>query len=114
MVASGIRSNPAERISVGVDAVWTSSRAGLDPLRLAAPDWAATHPAQSYDFSLTDGYSDLNVGRLDVTLDARYRLPNDFWLDGQFRHARSNDREIYLLDNSGRMNLWSFSVGRAF
>lgn len=113
-MTAGLRATVTERLSLGVDGAWTTSKAGLDPLKLAAPGWAATHPAQAFDYSLSDGYSDSSVARSDVGLEGRYLIRPNFWMTGRYRYANLDDRDPYLFDTTGRIAYWSVSFGRAF
>ena len=114
MINTGIRTRPSDSLSIGFDAVYVLSKAGLDPLALAAPEWVATHPAQSYDFSQTDSYSDQDLARLDLGVDARYLLGHGFWVDARYRRAELEDDDPYIVDITGQLDTWSLSVGRQF
>jgi len=109
-----MRMTPVEALTLGLDLVYTLSKAGLDPLALAAPEWSATHPAQSYDFSRTHTYSDQDLAQLEVGLDARYRINQAFWVDARYRHAKLDDDDPYIVDIGGELNSVTLAVGHQF
>ncbi|MFZ2492574.1 MAG: hypothetical protein WA208_13935 [Thermoanaerobaculia bacterium] len=114
MLLGGFKTTPMEALTLGFDAVYVLAETGLDPLALSAAAWAATHPAQAYDFSQTHTYSDQDLSRLDVGVDARYLLTNGFWVNAQYRHAKLDDNDPYIIDVTGRGDFVSVAVGRRF
>ncbi|MBI2214669.1 MAG: hypothetical protein HYU52_13570 [Acidobacteria bacterium] len=111
---AGINTNATEKLQLGFDIVYTNSDASLDEVGLNGESWVATHPAQIYDFSDMDTYSDLDLSRLEITASARYAFADRFWLNGYYRYADLDDDAPYLYDTTGSVDEYGLSVGRSF
>jgi hypothetical protein len=114
VVFAGLNTNATEKLQLGFDIVYTNSDAALDEVGLNGAEWVATHPAQLYDFSDTDTYSDLDISRLEMTLNARYALSESSWLNGYYRYADFQDDAPYLYDTTGSVDEYGLSVGTSF
>jgi len=114
VIFAGINTNATEKLRIGFDIVYTNSDAALDEVGISAPSWTATHPAQIYDFSDTDTYSDLDICRLEATLNAQYTFSERWWMSGYYRYADVTDDAPYLYDTSGSVDEIGLSVGRRF
>lgn len=111
----GFSVKPNDRITVGFDLAWNSSDAGLDPFVFSVPaEYLAANPNQSYDFSLSNTYSDLDVTRWEASLNARYQASDALFLTGSYRRADYQDDAPYLYDTSGSLELYSLGLGWVF
>lgn len=111
---AGLRLKPADNWELGLGLTWISSKAGLDPFSLPAPDYVATHPAMSYDFSLSNTYSDLDTSRIEAELDATYHINRTFRINAGYRYADFSDDAPYLYDTSGSISLYLLALGWSF
>ncbi len=111
---AGVKLSPSDRFDLSLDATWTSSDGGMDPFSLAAPEYVATHPNTSFDFSQTHTYSDLDVTRFEAQLTARYHFNKSLWVNGAVRYADYSDDEPYLYDTSGSITFYSMAFGWRF
>ena len=114
VIFAGINSNATEKLQVGFDIVYTNSDASLDEVGLNGGTWVATHPAQLYDLSDMDTYSDLDQSRLEMTLNGRYAFAKQYWMSGYYRYADYQDDAPYLYDTTGGVDEIGLSVGRSF
>ena len=92
--------------------MWTASEAGLDPLELAAPENVT--PVQSWDFTQTHTYSDLDITWIEASLSTRYEIRDSLWVNGGIRYTDWNDDEPYLYDQTGSLTSFSLALGKRF
>ncbi len=111
---AGLKFRPADPWELGLGLTWTRSDAGLDPFSLAAPDYVATHPSMSFDFSESHTYSDLETTRIEAQVDATYHFNKTFWINAAYRYADYSDDAPYLEDTSGSISLYSVAFGWKF
>jgi hypothetical protein len=111
---AGLRLIPAKRFELGLGVAWTQSDAAIQPMALAAPEYAATHGSMAYDFTETHTYSDLDVSRLDANLDAKVKFVDNIWMTLMYRHAELEDDAPYLYDTSGSVDFYAAGVGWSF
>lgn len=95
--------------------MWTTSEAGLDPFALAVPaDYLARNVNQSFDFTRTHLYSDLDVSRVEAGLHASYRFTPRVWLAAGYRYLDYEDDAPYLYDTTGSADLYRLALGWRF
>jgi len=111
---AGFSYKPTEAFRLDLNATYTKSEAALDPFELRAPDYEATHPTMSFDFSQTHTNSDLDVTRVDALLGAKYRFTPDVWMYLSYRYADYADDAPYLYDTSGTLQVVTGSLGWKF
>lgn len=114
VIFAGINTTATEKLQLGFDIVYTNSDASLDEVGLNGGKWVTTHPAQLYDFSDMDTYSDLDLSRLEMTASARYAFAERWWASGYYRYADFEDDTPYLYDTTGSVDEFGLSVGRSF
>ena len=112
----GLKFKPATSLELGLDAAWTAADAALEPFEILVTDTynLEARPNQSYDFSLTSTYSDLDVSRLELGFSFRYDVGERFALQGGYRYLDLEDDAPYLYDTSGSIDLYSLGIGWAF
>lgn len=111
----GLRLEPVDRLSIGFDAAWNQADAGLDPFRMVVPpEFSTLNPVQSYDFSQTWMYSDLDTTRLELGADARFLVTPRFWISGGYRYLDYSDDEPVLVDSSGTVDFYRLGLGWQF
>lgn len=76
--------------------------------------FAANKPNQSYDFSQTHNYSDLDTERWNLHLYGRIFLRERFWLYGGYEYLDYADSAPYLYDTSGSVDRYSARLGWSF
>jgi hypothetical protein len=114
VLMGGIKFKPTEKFYIGLYLTNTDSTAGLDAFDLSAPDYVATHPPTSYDFSMTHTYSDLDTSRLDAQVKVHYKLGASSWVSGVYRRAEFTDDAPYLYDTDGALDIFTFAYGMSF
>ncbi len=110
----GVRFRPSKSFDLGINATQTKSTQSLDPFDLPAPDYVATHPSTSFDFSNAHLYSVIDVNRLDVTADANIKFNSDFWMNLYYRYSDYQDNYTMLDDLSGTAIYFGAYLGWAF
>ena len=80
----------------------------------AGEAFSAARPNQSYDFSLTNTYSDLDTKFLEAGIQARYDVKEELYLTAGYRYLDFDDNAPYLGDDSGTVEFVNFGVGWAF
>jgi hypothetical protein len=113
-IVGGIHVAPSDRWDLGLHLNYTAADAGLDPFDLSAPDYSATHPSMSFDFSQSHTYSNLDMSRLDGHFDLKYKFRDDFWLRFWYRIVDYVDDAPYMYDTSGKVQWASFAAGWNF
>ncbi len=113
-VMAGLKYDKKDKLELGLDLSWMQAEAGLAPFDLSADDYVATHPPMSYDFSVTNTYSDLDSTRIDADLWAKYFFRSNFWLRLRYHYVDYADDAPYLYDTSGTYQFAAASVGWAF
>ncbi len=99
----------------GVNLVWNSADAALDPFRMVAGEqWSAAKPNQYFDFTQTNTYSDLDTERLYGTIFGQYSFKENFWLWAGYTYQDYSDNAPYLGDHTGSADTWAARLGRAF
>ena len=114
VLMGGVKFKPTEKFYIGLYLTSTDSKAALDAFDLSAPDYVATHPPMSYDFSMTHTYSDLDTSRFDAHLKARYKFGTASWLTGIYRRIDFTDDAPYLYDTSGTIDIFTLAFGMSF
>ena len=111
----GVSFQPAEGWELGLDAVLSEADASLDQFDFIVPaDYLARNVNQSYDFTQTHTYSDLDVSRLELGLRFRYQTGERFAFYGGYRYLDFEDDAPYLYDTSGTVDLYHLGVGWTF
>ncbi len=114
-MVGGLRFKPAEPLTVKLDLAWNTAEASLATFRFpAGEDFAAARPNQSFDFSQTFTYSDLDTRFFEAGIEARYDVRQDLYLIAGYRHLDFDDNAPYLGDDSGTLEFVSLGVGWAF
>jgi len=104
----GIKFKPIEKFDSGLDLVWNSADAGLDPFRMPKGEaFAANKPNQSFDFSQTNTYSDLDTERWNFHIYGRLFFKENFWLYGGYEYLDYADNAPYLYDTSGTVDRYT-------
>ncbi len=111
---AGVHFSPTERWDLGLDLTWSSSDGKIDPFDLPADDYVATHPSTMFDFSQTPEYSELDVSRWDVSLLANFHINKGFYIGGRYRYAKFDDKQPYLYDTTGSINVLTGYLGWTF
>jgi hypothetical protein len=111
---AGLKFQPQENSEFGIDFSWMQAEAALDPFELSAPDYSATHPSMSFDFSQTNTYSDLDSTRIDAYLWAKFFVAEKIWLRLRYHYVDYQDDAPYLYDTSGKYQYASASMGWVF
>lgn len=111
----GVTFEPTEDLELGLDAVLSDADASLDPFAFVVPaDYLARNVNQSFDFSRTHTYSDLDTSRLELGLKFRYQAGARFAFYGGYRYLDFEDDAPYLYDTSGTVDLYHLGVGWTF
>ena len=113
-VMAGAKYGKKDKMELGVDLSWMQAEAGLAPFELSAADYVETHPPMSYDFSVTNTYSDLDSTRVDAELWAKFFFKSNFWLRVRYHYVDYQDDAPYLYDTSGTYQFAAATVGWAF
>ena len=104
-----------EKFKWGLNLVWNSSDAALDPFRLVGGEqWSANKPNQWYNFTQTNTYSDLDVERWYGSIFGQYYIKENFWLWGGYTYQDFADNAPYLSDLTGRADTWAGRLGWSF
>jgi hypothetical protein len=113
-ILGGVRIDPNERWDLGLFLSYTEADAGLERFDLSAPDYSATHPSMSFDFSQSHTYSDLDANRFDGSFNVKYNVRDDFWLRFLYRYIDYVDDAPYMYDTSGNAEYASIVAGWYF
>ena len=106
---------PTDRLSIGIDTVWSEADAGFEPFELMVPPgYLVGKPNQSYDFSRTATYSDLDVSRFEVGVGLRFDAREDLGWRAGYRWIDFDDDAPYLSDTSGAVDFYSLAVVWSF
>jgi len=111
---AGFWTKPADTFELGLDLTYTLGEAGLEQLQISAPEWAASHPNQSFDFSQTHTFSDLDLTRLDAEVWGKVHFSTKYWVRASYRYAEVEDDQPYITDYTGDTSWYGLSVGRGF
>jgi len=111
---AGFKYQTNKKWDLGLDFSLTAAEAGLDPFDLSAPDYVATHPTMSFDFSQTHTNSDLDSTRVDVDLWAKFWLNEGLWLRFRYHYIDYQDDAPYLYDTSGEYQFIAAALGWVF
>ena len=98
---AGFRVHLTEKAEIAMDLAYTNSRQGMAPFALPAPDYVATHPSMSFDFSQSHLYSKTDVNSFDLSTKLNYKLTDDSWLSFYYRLADYDDTIALFQDSSG-------------
>ena len=111
----GVKAKPIDMLQLGLDLVWNTAEAGLDPFRMVnGEQWAAPKPNQNYDFSQTHTYSDLDTERVDLHLYGRVFFKSNLWLYGGYEYLDYSDDAPYLYDTTGSVDRYTVRLGTQF
>lgn len=112
---AGLQLQPIERLELDLSIAWNQADAALAPFTLTAPaDYLARNPNQSFDFSNTWSYSDLDLSRLEGAISLRYAITGRLSIQGEYRYVDVQDDAPYLEDLSGSVDFWSVGLGWRF
>ena len=111
---AGFKYQANKKWDLGIDFSLTTAEAGLDPFDLSAPEYVATHPTMSYDFSQTHTNSDLDSTRADVDLWAKFWFNEGLWLRFRYHYIDYQDDAPYLYDTSGEYQFIAAALGWVF
>jgi hypothetical protein len=111
---AGFWFQPADPFELGVDLVYTVGDASMDQIMISAPEWAAKYPNQSWDFTQTHTFSDLDLTRIDAELWGKMHFATKYWLRASYRYAEVEDDQPYITDSTGDASWYGLSVGREF
>lgn len=107
----GVAWKPNERTSLDLGVAWNRADAGLDRFELLVPaTFLAANPNMAYDFSATHQASDLDLTRLEATLDATVEIRPNLAVVGGLRWVDVEDDAPYLEDLSGSLTSWSAAL----
>ena len=112
----GVTIKPSEAFEIGIDAVYSSSAGALEQYTFAdvPPDFLASKPNQSYDFSHSHTYSDLDVTRLELAISFRYAVSEMMSVRGGYRYIDLEDDAPYLYDTTGSVDFYSLGLAWSF
>jgi len=106
---------PIERLELDLSIAWNQADAALAPFTLTAPaDYLARNPNQSFDFSNSWSYSDLDLSRLEGAISLRYAITGRLSVQGEYRYVDVQDDAPYFEDLSGSVDFWSVGLGWRF
>jgi hypothetical protein len=111
---AGVKIHPSKRWDLGLNVTYTASEGGLDPFELPADDYVAITPTTSYDFSLTNTYSNIDVDRLNADAMLKYKVTDDLWLRLWYQIADFSDNDPYLYDTTGTVQWATITAGWSF
>ena len=111
---AGFKVNASKAFELGLNLAWTTSHQGIDPFELSAPDFVATHPTTSYDFSQSNTYSEIDVTRLDATAFIEYLFDKSLWLNVYYRYSDFDDAITLFQDDSGTLSVLGAYLGWTF
>lgn len=109
-VLGGFNFKPAPRWKFGAEIAWNDSSAGIAPYRFEVPQ-EFLNANQSYDFSLSHLYSDLDLSRIEAELNAQYSFAEDRWIGLEYRRVDVEDDAPYITDLTGAIDWYALSVG---
>jgi len=110
----GLRVHLNEKAELGMDIAYTSSTQSMDPFDLHAPDYEATHPSMSFDFSESYLYSQTSVNSFDLSTHLNYKLTDSSWLNFYYRLADYDDTIAFFQDPSGTYQIIGGFMGWNF
>jgi hypothetical protein len=111
---AGIVVKPSDSFDLGFDLTWTESTQSLDPFELRAPDYEATHPSMSFDFSQSHTYSAIDVTQIWGSAYANVGLTDDVWMNIYYRYGDYSDDVVLFQDDSGSVSILGAYVGWSF
>lgn len=95
--------------------MWSEADAAFEPFEIMVPeDYLARNVNQSYDFSRTHTYSDLDISRLELGAGVRYQASERIGLRAGYRYIDFEDNAPYLEDTTGSVDFYSIAVAWAF
>ena len=104
-----------EAFKWGLNLVWNSADAALDPFRMVQGEqWSAAKPNQWYNFTQTHTYSDLDTERLYGTIYGQFSFKENLWLWGGYTYQDFSDNAPYLYDTTGSADTFAARVGFSF
>ncbi|MCK5376387.1 MAG: MtrB/PioB family outer membrane beta-barrel protein [Acidobacteria bacterium] len=111
---AGFKYQANDKWDLGLDFSWTQAEAALSPFELSAPEYEATHPTMSFDFSQTHTYSDLDSTRIDADAWLKYWFNKGLWLRFRYHYIDFQDDAPYLYDTSGTFQYIAGALGWVF
>jgi hypothetical protein len=114
-LVGGFAVKPSDRLRISVDLAYNEADASLAPFELSVPAaYLAGNPNQSFDFSMTHLYSDLDYGQWEAGVEGRYAFSDRLWLVGGYRYLQFDDKAPYLYDTSGDAAIYHLRFGWGF
>ena len=108
-ISGGIDFEPSPRLRLGLDLAWNQADSTLDPFDFEVSP-SLLNPNQSYDFTNSASNSDLDLSRIEASLEGRYRLRERLWLTGRYRWIDLEDDAPYLSDATGTVSFASIGL----
>ncbi len=113
-VLGGIVIKASKSFELGFDLTWTESTQALNPFELRAPEYEATHPTMSFDFTDSYTYSAIDISQIWGKAYADIKLSKDVWMNVYYRYGDYSDSNTLFQDDSGTLNILGAYVGWAF
>ena len=114
-LTGGFNFKVSSSVSLFANAVWSSADGSLDPFQIVVPaDYLARNPNQSFDFTQTASYSDLDVSRAELELGGSFDLSSRLYLHAAYRYVDFEDDAPYLVDTTGSADFYALGVGYRF
>jgi len=111
----GFDMKASEAFKWGVNLVWNTAEAGLDPFRMLRGEvWSASKANQYFDFSQTNTYSDLDTERVYGVLYGQFYFKEDLWLWAGYTYQDYSDNAPYLYDTTGSADTYAARLGWSF
>jgi long-subunit fatty acid transport protein len=109
-----INYRPLEKLNLTLSGSYTVSDGGMDALSdySALCNQLADMVSYSYDLHTVHTYSDLDITQKEVSVQAAYRLDDNFTLGAGISYMRYDDAEPYLYDGSG--DAYFVSIGMSY
>jgi len=111
---AGFRVHLNEKAEFAMDLAYTNSKQGMAPFALPAPDYVATHPPTSFDFSQSNLYSKTDVNSFDLSTNLNFKLTDKSWLNFYYRLADYDDTIAFFQDASGTFQVLGGYMGWTF
>lgn len=113
-VVGGFQLKPNDTFKLGFSLAQTNSDQKMNPFDLSAPEYVATHPAMSYDFSMSHMWSMIDLDRIDLNIDANFKFNDDFWMNVYVKGSEFDDHFLMFEDLNGTVAFFGAYLGWNF
>lgn len=109
----GINFTPAPRWKLNTEIAWNRSEASMSMWDFEVPR-QFLNANQSYDFTDTYLFSDLDLSTLELKAEIRYSFADDKWIGAHYLLSDVDDDAPYIVDYTGSLDRYGLFLGWRF